>query len=276
VDARQPGHSRAAGGRRLFVAVVACAALGGCASFWDDVTSRDFKFKDLFSRRPDPLWVIRNSTDGDKKRKALESLHEPLPNGGSKQDQDVIVQVLVASATSDPQPMCRLAAIHSLQHFKDPRAAQALMEAYYRASYFQRERPETMATIQCQALAALGVNGNPAAVDLLVRVLQQSQQTGPDQDKQQALDERITAARALAHFPQYQAAEALVAVLRTEQDVALRNRVTESLQEMTGQDLPDNAQAWADFLHQSEGKDALAKKPGLGDKLLKLISFTSP
>jgi len=279
VDARQLGRSRVDGyrsgaaiRRRLFFTVLCCAALSGCAGFWDDVTSRDFHFKDVFKPAPDPLWVIRNSNDGDKKSKALRGLQEPLAHGGTQQDQDVIVPLLVSAATSDPQPLCRMAAISSLQHFKDPRAVEALKDAYYRAGSFQREQPEATAVIKCQALAALGVNGNPAGVDLLVRVLKEPPQTGPDKDKQQSLDERITAARALAHFPQYQAAEALVAVLRNEQDVALRNRVTESLQEMTGQDISGDAQAWADFLHKS-GNGDLAKKPSATDKLLKLISF---
>ncbi len=257
------------------LSVVACLGLSGCAGFWDDVTSREFKFKDLFKPAPDPLWVIRNSNDGDKKSKALRALREPLQQGGTRQEQDVIVQVLIDAATRDPQPLCRLAAIHSLQQFKDPRAAPALMDAYVRAGSFKNEHPETTAVIECQALAALGVNGNPAAVDLLVRVLKMPPETGLDKNQQQDLDQRITAARALAHFPQYQAAEALVAVLRNEQDVALRNRVSESLQEMTGQELPADAQAWADFLHKS-GNGALVKKPSLTDKLFKLVSFSPP
>jgi len=259
--------------RRLFFAALACAALSGCASFWDDVTSRNFKFKDMFKPAPDPLWLIRNSNDGDKKSRALRSLKEPLQHGGTQAQQDEIVQLLVASATSDPQPLCRMAAIDSLQHFKDPRAAQALIDAYLRADYFKRERPETMATIRCQALAALGVNGNSAGIKQLIAVVKEPPTVGPEKDKQQNMDERIAAARALAHFPQYEAAEALVSVLRTEQDVALRNRATESLQEMTGQDLPPNAEAWTDFLHKSENQDALAKKPSLADKLYKLMSF---
>ncbi len=281
MGAPQHGQTRTAGRRsgaalhrRLFFAVVACSALSGCAGFWDDITSRDYHFKDAFKAKPEPLWVIRNSNDGDKKSKALRSLQEPLQHGGTKQDQEVIVSILVQSATSDPQVLCRMAAISALQHFKDPRAVEALKDAYYRASSFQREQPESTAVIKCQALAALGVNGTPAAVDLLVRVLKEPPQTGPEKDKQDSLNERIAAARALAHFPQYQAAEALVAVLRTDQDVALRNRVTESLQEMTGQELPADAQAWADFLHKSDKTD-LAKKPSVGDKFLKLISFSS-
>jgi HEAT repeat protein len=254
------------------LALTVCNALSGCAGFWDDITSRDFKFKQLFSRPPDPLWVIRNSTDGDKKGKALLALREPLQHGGTKEEQDVVVQVLIGCATSDPQPTCRLAAIHSLQYFKDPRAGKALMDAYVQASSFQRDRPEAFELIKTQALAAMGVNGNPIAVDLLIGLLKAPEQVGPNQDKQQNFDERITVARALAHFPQYQVAEALVAVLRTEQDVALRGRVTESLQTLTGQDLPDNAQMWGDFLHKS-GDKALVQKTSLTDKFLKLVSF---
>jgi HEAT repeat protein len=96
------------------------------------------------------------------------------------------------------------------------------------------------------------VNGNPIAVEQLVRVVNQPPTGGPDKDQQQDMDERIAAARALAHFPQYRAAEALVAVLRTEHgSIALRNRAAESLREMTGEDLPPDAQVWADFLHKS-------------------------
>jgi hypothetical protein len=256
---------------RLLAAFV-CCALGGCAGFWDDITSRDFKFKDMFKPAPDPLWVIRNSTDGDKKSKALHSLKEPLQHGGSQQEQDVIVKLLVQSAVSDPQPLCRLAAISTLQHFKDLRAAQALMDAYEQASYFQRDRPEAMETIQEQALQALGVNGNPIAVDLLVRVLKTPPLTGTAGDKQNDLNQRIYAARALAHFRQYQAAEALVSVLRSEQDVALRDRATESLREITGQELPADAQAWSDYLHKS-GKDALARKENGLKSFLRLASW---
>jgi hypothetical protein len=255
---------------------IVCATPSGCAGFWDDVTSRDFHFKDMFKPAPDPLEVIRTSPDGDKRRKALLALREPLQHKGTQQQQDVVVKTLTWSATSDPQPLCRMAAIDSLQHFKDPRAAQALVDAYERASYFQRERPETMAVIHCQALAALGVNGNPAGVELLIGIVKQPPTGGPNKDQQQDMDQRIAAARALAHFPQYRAADALVSVLRSERDsVALRNRVHESLREMTGEDLPPDAQVWADFLHKSGNQDALVKKRSFTDKLLKLVSFSS-
>jgi hypothetical protein len=282
VDVTQVGSSRAVGQRtgaairRLLLMAAACAALGGCASFWDDITSRDFHFKDMFKSPPPPMEVLRTSKDGDKKSKALRALREPLQNGGTQKEQDEVIQVLTWSATSEPQPLCRMAAIDSLQHFKDSRAAQALLDAYERASYFQRDRPETMAVIRCQALSALGINGDPRALDLLIQVVNVPPTAGPEKDQQQVLDERIAAARALAHFPQYRAAEALVAVLRTEQgSVALRNRATESLRELTGEDLPPDAQAWADFLHKSGNQDALVKKRTFTDKLLKMVSFSS-
>jgi hypothetical protein len=272
VDATQAGPSRTVGRRtgaairRLLLTAAACAALGGCASFWDDITSRDFHFKDMFTPAQSPLVVLRSSNDGDKKSKALRALNEPLQHGGNQKDQDEVIQVLTWSATNDPQPLCRMAAIDSLQHFKDPRAARALLDAYERASYFQRDRPETMAVIRCQALSALGVNGNALALDLLIQVVNVPPTTGPEKDQQQVMDERITAARALAHFSQYRAAEALVAVLRTEHgSVALRNRATESLRDLTGEDLPPDAQAWADFLHKSgkDGDKSINRKPSI-------------
>lgn len=270
---RQPGMLMHALRVGILHSALATCALCGCAGFWDEITSREFKFKDIFKPPPDPLWVLRNSTDGDKKSKALLSLKEPLRHGGSQQEQDVVVKLLVQSATSDTQPLCRLAAISTLQHFKDSRAAQALIDAYDRAAYFQRDRPEAMETIREQALQALGINGNPIAVNLLVGLVQNSAKVeGPATDQQSVLNQRIYAARALGHFPQYQAAEALVSVLRTDKDVALRNRAAESLCEITGQDLPANADTWSDFLRKS-GKDALAKKPSLANKLIKLVSF---
>lgn len=260
--------------RRLYCAVAACSAFSGCAGFWDDVTSRDFHFKDMFKKAPPPMEVIRTTHDGDKKSKALRALREPLQNGGTQQQQDEVVNVLVKSAISDPEPLCRLAAISTLQHFKDPRAGQALINAFERAADFQRERTDVIATIRSQALAGMGINGNPIAVPFLIDVLKASAPSQNAKNRQEDLEQRIVAARALAHFPQYEAAESLVAVLSKDQDVAMRNRATESLREMTGQELPGDAQAWAAYLHKS-GKEGLAKKPSLGDKFLKLVSFPS-
>jgi hypothetical protein len=269
---RHPASAPAARPRRLFALLaLACLAHAGCANFWDEVTSRDFHFKEVFAPRPDPLWVVRNSPDGDKRAKALRALQEPLAHGGSADEQEVVVQVLLYAAGKDTQPLCRLAAIQSLRKFQDPRAVEGLKDAYYRSGSFN---PETANVIRCQALEALGETGSPAAVEVLVQVLREPPVEGPDPDRQQKLDERIAAAHALGHFKSYQATEALVGVLRTDQDVALRQRANESLQAATGKDFPPDARAWAEFLHQPGNQDALAARPGLPQKVIQLISGT--
>ena len=72
---------------RLSAAALAGAGLCGCANFWDDVTSRDFKIKSLWEPRPNPMVVLRDSTDGDERAKALRALQEPKQHGGSDTDE---------------------------------------------------------------------------------------------------------------------------------------------------------------------------------------------
>jgi hypothetical protein len=255
-------RGRVGGGfRGLLVALAGCG-LGGCAT-WDDVTSRDFSLHAYF-HKPDPLVVLRDSTDGDKRHDALLALREPMQFGGTQEQQEMVVQVLTAAATSDRSALCRQAAIQALRNFKDPRAAEALKEAYYRAGSFN---PETATVIRCQALVALGDTGQPTAVETLVKVLREPPVEGAEVDRQQKMDERIAAARALGKFKHYQSTEALVEVLRTEQDVALRDRAHDSLKLATGKDLPPDAQAWADFLHQTGDKPA----PDGGNKVLDFL-----
>src|SRR5262249_42584495 len=142
---------------------------------------------------------------------------------------------------------CRMAAIDTLGRFRDRRTVDALKDAYYRAGSFS---PEQATVIRCQALDALGATGQLAAVKILVDVLREPLVEGPDQDKQQQTDVRIAAARALSHFSDGEATRALVEVLRSEQDVALRVRAHVSLQESTGKHFPDDARAWNDYLQQ--------------------------
>lgn len=246
--------------RRLFpFSVVLCPCLSGCAGFWDDVTSRDFDFKSMFVK-PNPLVVLRDSNDGDKRANALRALHEPNQNGGTKQEQDMVVNLLVTAAKSERQPLCRLAAIESLGHFQDPRAAEGLKDAFYAADNFASE---TTTIIRCQCLTALGETKNPGAVDLLVKIVREPTALGSEQERQQQLDLRIAAARALGNFNQPQGVEALVHVLDTEKDIALRDRAHESLQVATGKKLPPDAKAWEEALHPGPETAQPAKK-GLG------------
>ena len=231
--------------------------LCGCATFWDDLTSRDFSVHSFFVK-PNPLLVLRDSNDGDKRARALRALHEPKQNGGTDQEQEMVVKVLTTAAASEKQPLCRLAAIQALARFKDPRAVDGLTTAFYNASCFS---PDTATVIRCQAVVALGETGDPAAVELLARVVREPPAEGTELEKQQALDIRIAAARALGHFSHYQATEALVRVLQSEKDAALRDRAHESLQAATGKNLPPDAKAWEEFLHQPHGSQVANEPP---------------
>jgi hypothetical protein len=227
---------------------VVSLGLSGCSVTWDDLTSRDFSFKQI-TNPPNPLVVLQTSQDGDKRARALRVLQEPKQVGGNDTDQDLVVKIMCAAATTEKQPLCRLVAIERLGQFKDPRAVDGLMNAFYNAGAFA---PEIATVLRCQALSALGNTGNPAAVELLARVVREPPAEGPESDKQQALDVRIAAARALGKFKHYQATEALVRVLQNEKDVALRDCAYASLQSATGQKLPEDAKAWEDFLHQQQ------------------------
>jgi HEAT repeat protein len=226
---------------------LAWLGLCGCVGFWDDVTSRDFDVATLFVK-PHPLVVLRDSQDGDAKAKALRALREPSQYGGTREEQEVVVKVLVGFAVSGP-PVCRLAAIESLGRFQDPRAVPALTDAYYSADSFS---PEIATVIRCQALTAMGETHSPATIELLARVARQPATKGSGQEKQQTQDERMAAVRALGKFSQYQSTETLVYVLGSEKDVALHDLAYASLQQATGKDLPPDPKAWDDLLHHNQ------------------------
>jgi HEAT repeat protein len=244
-------------------AALAAGGLCGCADFWDDVTSRDFKVNSLWAAKPNPLVVLRDSNDGDARARALLELREPKEHGGTDKDQDAVLHILATAAVSERHPWCRLAAIQTLGRFKDPRAVEALRAAYDQASTMPGSSgvqlaayqpsatllPETTEALRCRALASLGETGNPAALDLLVRVVRQPPVEGSEEEREQAADERLTAVRALAHYHEPQATEALLKILQTEKDIALRDRAAESLQTITGKKLGPDARAWEAELH---------------------------
>jgi PBS lyase HEAT-like repeat-containing protein len=261
---RRWGLSRR-GACSLTAAALVSTGLCGCAGFWDNVTSRDFQVKSLFVKL-DPMVVLRDSNDGDKRAAALRALREPLQDGGSEQDQEVVVKILSTTAVSERQALCRMAAIQSLAGFKDPRAVQGLTEAYYRADSFP---PDQATVIRCQALTALGETRNPTAVDLLVKVVREPPTEGSDVERQQAMDVRIAATRALRHFNQSPATDTLVQVLKTEKNVALRDSAHESLEVATGKKLSAEPKEWDEALRPQEGqKNVAAAEKGSPFKLL--------
>jgi hypothetical protein len=250
----------------------------GCSEFWEDVTSHEFEFKSLYTSPPNPLVVLSQDTDGDHRRKALLRLQEPKTHGGTDQEQEMVLNLLADIATKDPQPLCRLAAIRTLGTFKDPRAVQKIEAAYFAAdrsrpddsltvrqvaaiSVANHFTPETSNLIKVQSIQAMGDTANDAALRHLVLVLGQPTGGDGDLDRPANLDERIAAARALGRFSQAQATDALLKVLETEKDVALRDRATESLQKITGKDLPADFKAWNDFLHPPGGGPPPPPKP---------------
>jgi HEAT repeat protein len=262
--------ARVLGIRLAFVGLFALG-MSGCANFWDDVTSHDFEFNSLFVK-PNPLVVLKDSTDGDKRARALRTLREPKQTGGTDQQQDFVVNLLTTAAVSEHQYFCRLAAIQSLGYFKDPRAVKGLEEAYYKADAEYREGKfplDTASAIQCQAIRSLGQTENPAAVSILVKIVGEAPLEGAEKDQQQALDKRIAAARALGSFTSYQATESLVKVLQSEKDIAMRDSAHESLKKITKKDLPADYQVWNDVLHQSNGQDfGIADNRGPLDKIM--------
>jgi hypothetical protein len=266
LDAPNKSRPRKAWNGRWLLIAVACAGVGGCVT-WDDVTSREFTIKGMFVH-PDPMYVINSSHDGDKRAKAFRSLREPQANGGTEKDQDAVVTVLVYAATNDQQALCRIAAISALRDFKDPQASKGLIEAYYRASSFP---PDSAAVIRLEALSALGNTRNPAAIDLLVKVLREPPVEGPEADKQQKMDERIAAARALGNFKNLVAAKELVVALKSDQE-ALHVPAHESLIAATGRHLPADPQVWDELLDKAPKDGAtLNIEPTMMDRVLDVL-----
>src|SRR5262249_55102221 len=160
------------------------------------------------------LEVLEKSTDGNERARALRCLREPLQYNGTQQQQDLHVKILTAAATSDPHPLCRLSAIRILGKYKDPRAVQALQDAYMNKKPFS---PEINTIINQQALTSLGQTKSPKARELLVLVAREPPpaQDSNEVEKQQRIDLRLTAVRSLGNFSHYEVTETLVKLMKS-------------------------------------------------------------
>jgi HEAT repeat protein len=183
------------------------------------------------------MTVLRESTDGDDRAKAMVALKEPKAHGGTDADQDEVVQLLTRTAISDPQPLCRRAAIQALGRFKDPRAVPAISQAYETATQMPSE---VAGALQSQALAALGETHQPAAVPFLVQTATKATPAdASDRDRQLARDNRLSAIRALKNFDgSPEAAAAAGQLAENERDVAIRDRARETYAKVTGKEPP--------------------------------------
>ena len=156
--------------RRLVLVGALGLGTAGCANLWDDVTSRDFKVKNLYTK-PDPMMTLRENPDGDARARAMKALKEPARNG-RPQDQDEAVNLLSQAAVTDPRPLCRLAAIDALGRFEDERCSAPLVQAYQNAAD-KTFTAEHVNTIRCESLAALGKKKTPEAATILLQVASQ-------------------------------------------------------------------------------------------------------
>jgi hypothetical protein len=259
VQAFLRNHGTAVRPKRLLVLALALAmAASGCVGLIDQMTSRNYEsgtaswdgLQESFSRQ-DPIEVIRTSRDGAKRGRALASLREPLQHGGTQAEQELYVKLLTDAATRDQEPLCRLGAIRALGTFKDARALRALEDAYLQRLPFTAE---LNSRIRQEALASLQHTGHDEARHLLIRVARQPSASDEEsvKDRQQNIDERLSAIRGLAKYSQYDSVETLLHVMDSEQDVALRRCAHESLQSVTGKRLPADPAVWRDYVHNKK------------------------
>lgn len=259
---------------RLMLLTLA-ALSAGCASTWDDVSSRKFRgdpFGTLF-KKDDPLTVLRTpGATGDARAQAFENLAEP---GGA--DQDGVMQMLSDAATADPSPWVRVCAIDALGRFHDPRSAEILANAYHKAAGTpagpapvanpieqvggrrgagaQDIRPgglygpqgfpaDQVAHIRGRSLDALARSNKPEAVQFLARVA--GGQDAPADDPAAADQVRQRAVKGLGQMRSKEAVVALSQVLTESQakDVALASLAHTGLKSLTGKNLPADPVEW--------------------------------
>lgn len=259
---RATGMSR----RGWLATLLALPGLAGCGHFWEDVTSRspepgvwnNIQYRwELAFNRPDPLQVLASSTDGDMRRRALETLDVNGSWWDRTQDAYLMFRVLSTSALQERDTICRTLAVQRLGELKDDRVPAVLAEVY--ASPLNQD-PQFPA-VKVAVLQSLGRQANPASLDLLQAAL------APDNHP----DLRHAAAASLGSIKSEQAASALVKVLREDKDVALKHRAYLSLREMTGKDLPAKPDVWEEEFRSAA---AAGKSPyAPPNPIVKLASF---
>ena len=299
---RQDGEGDAVA--RIVRTLLSCAAAGtlgltGCAGTYDLVTSQRFKerpFHTLFTTE-DPIEVLEKIQEGDDRVRAMLAIKEPREHGGSAAQQDRMIAILQASATTESRPLCRLAAVKALSDFKDPRVGPILIAAYRNAPFdvppttaiadpvatagaingigikaaVSSFTPDTVTSLQCSVLESLGRHRDTEGLKLLIEVAStptERQKPKPTEiesasamlsmeasigtNEVDRMDVRLAAIRALGNYQNDPTAtRSLIAVLRTEKDVAVCGRSHESLVKITGKDLPPDGAAWADWMDKS-------------------------
>jgi HEAT repeat protein len=246
----------------LSLAGAVCLLASGCAGFVDEITAKNFSLREKI-HPPDPMLVLRTRrADGDAFAKAIHKIKEPLKAGRGQPEQDEVMQILTETATADPRPFCRLAAIDALGRFDDSRGSAVLMQAYQGASAFPSDNANL---IRCAAMTSMGGKNTPECLALLEHVASTKKAPAAsgirpvklegdeeltkalgdyDPDAQAARDARITAVRALGKSKDPKAIPGLIALL-DEKDVALHDRAHEALEQITGRrNVAATAESW--------------------------------
>lgn len=268
---------------------VLAASSCGCVGTWDTMTSRSFR-KDPWNTThrlispEDPLVVLRADPprSGDERAKAMRRLKEPLRDNRTQQEQDEVIDVLARSATVDPSPVLRLAAIEALSRFDDPRAGGILVIAYQnahgrsagevpqpdtgirqlgganrtpgRTSSAERFSlsgptgfpPDTVAAIRCRSLESLGRTGSEDGIRLLAAVAVANQNGDTLPDGAEDPEVRQAAVRGLGKCRQPEAVHALSQVLASHsgKDHVMAGWAHDGLMRLTGKRLPPDPQQW--------------------------------
>jgi HEAT repeat protein len=202
----------------------------GCAGVWDEVTSKDFHVKALFTK-PDPFVVLQESREGDRRAKAYRALGESERYTG--EDRARVLDILCKAASQEKQFYCRAAAIEALGHYQEPQAVSGLTQAFYSAATFPGDQASRL---QMQAVTAMGKTGQPQAQEFLAVVVKDRPTIeGTEHEKQLVLDVRLAATRALGNYSDQSTLEILQAVLKSERDVAMRDCARLALKDAKGE-----------------------------------------
>lgn len=261
----------------LIAAALSTGALGGCASTWEAVTSRDFRkapFKNAFAS-DDPMTVLRTKVDGDARAKAMRRLKEPAANGKGQAEQDEALAVLTHAATRDASPIIRIAAVDALGRFQDPRALPALIAAYHKADGMDAppagtgdlqqvagrdavldptlafgplgHPPEFVFGVRARVIDALAATDRPEAVRFLADVATGQVRKETDGDDQKV---RVAAVRGLGRMRHKESVVALAKVLETDgkRDIVVSGEAHQGLVKLTGKQFPPDSDKWAEVV----------------------------
>jgi hypothetical protein len=220
-----------AAGAIVFV-LLACA-VAGCGG-----KTADQWFKERFSPPTTATRIAQlESLKADERREALQVLAADK----SATAIPSVVTIFCTLARTDKDPAVRDAAVHGLAGMQGDAVLETLTAVATgdRSPYVRRE-----------AIVSLGRRVPPEGAAAMIKALKEDS----------SVDVRLAAAENLSRFREKVAAGALVAVIE-DNDVGVATRAWASLRYMTGQNLPRQRQAWADFLVSADDPFVLYGKP---------------